>query len=109
MGSFKQTQPTRRLVMEFIHFLQETLITQLPEIIAAYDGDVTASSLSEMETAIKEMSHIVGGELLAQWLAAQTPKYPEDEVRCAHCGGQARDVRWRGGMRSEERRGGEEG
>lgn len=84
--------------MEFISFLQQTLITQVPEIIAAYEGDLTASSLSEMETAIKAMCQVIGGEVLAQWLAAQTPQYPEDRVCCPHCGEQARYIRWREGM-----------
>jgi hypothetical protein len=84
--------------MEFISFLQETLIKQLPQIIAAYEGELAASSLTEMETAIKVMSQAVGGEVLAQWLAAQTPKYPDAAVECPHCGEQAHYLRWREGM-----------
>lgn len=84
--------------MEFISFLQEALISQLPTIMAAYAGEVGANSLSEMETGIKAMSQVVGAEVLRQWLAAQTPKYPEDATGCPHCGGQARYVRWREGM-----------
>lgn len=84
--------------MEFISFLQHTLISPLPQIIAAYEGEVTASSLSEMETAIRDMSQAIGGEVLAVCLAAQTPQYPEDKVVCPHCRGQARYVRWREGM-----------
>ena len=83
--------------MEFISFLQETLISQVPGIIAAYAGEVAASSLSEMETAVRQMSHVIGGAVLAQWLAAQTPQYPEDRVECPHCGGGGPDVGWGGG------------
>jgi hypothetical protein len=78
--------------------LEENLLKQVPEIITGYAGDVTASSLSEMETAIKAMSQRIGGAVLGQWLAAQTPTYPEDETDCPHCSGQARYVRWREGM-----------
>lgn len=84
--------------MEFISFLQQTLIDQVPKVIAAYEGDLTASSLSKMETAIKAMCQVMGGEVLAQWLAAQTPQYPEDTVCCPYCGEQARYIRWREGM-----------
>jgi hypothetical protein len=83
--------------MEFIRFLQEALISQVPEIIATYEGEVAAGSLSEMETAVKAMSQVLGGEVLEQWLAAQTPQYPEDTVSCPHCGEQAAYVRWREG------------
>jgi hypothetical protein len=84
--------------MEFIRFLEEAVITQLPEFIATYDGDLSASSLSEMESAIRVMSHRIGRAVLGQWLAAQTPQYPEEAVSCPHCGEQARYVRWREGM-----------
>lgn len=84
--------------MEFISFVEENLLKQVPDLITGYAGDVTASSLTEMETAIKAMSQRIGGAVLGQWLAAQTPKYPEERVGCPHCGGPARYVRWREGM-----------
>ncbi len=84
--------------MEFITFLQETMLTQLPEITGSYAGDITASSLSEMETAIKTLSQSIGKAVLEQWLAVQTPKYPADRVTCPHCGEEADYVRWREGM-----------
>jgi hypothetical protein len=84
--------------MEFISFLQENLIAQLPELIASYEGDLTAQSLSEMETALRTMSQAVGQAALEEWLAAQTPQYPADTMPCPHCGEQAAYVRWREGM-----------
>jgi hypothetical protein len=51
-----------------------------------------------METAIKVMSQEIGGEVLVQWLAAQTPKYPDAAVECPHCGEQAHYRRWREAM-----------
>lgn len=84
--------------MEFITFLQEKLSAYLPEIIAAYEGEMRAASLSEMEQGLKAVFQGVGGEALEHWLARQTPQYPEDEVRCPDCGAQAQYVRWRGAM-----------
>lgn len=83
--------------MKFITHLQHELEAALPQIIASYDGPVEAESLSELEVSLREMSHQLGGEALRQCLEAQTPKYPEDEVRCAHCDEAARYVRRREG------------
>jgi hypothetical protein len=84
--------------MEFTTFLKEQLSAILPEVIAAYEGDVRAASLSEMEKGLKAALQEVGGEALEHWLAAQTPQYPADEAECPHCGAQAHYVRWREGM-----------
>jgi len=84
--------------MEFITFLKEKLKAYLPEVIAAYEGDLEVKSLSEMEQGLKAVMQEVGGEALGQWLAAQAPRYPAQEVRCPHCGGQAHYVRWREAM-----------
>lgn len=84
--------------MEFITFLKEKLSAYLPEVIAAYEGEVRAASLSEMEKGLQAALQEVGGEALGQWLAAQTPRYPAEEVKCPHCGGQAHYVRWREAM-----------
>ena len=81
--------------MEFITFLKEKLSVCLPEIIAEYEGEVQAASLSAMERGLKAALQEIGGEALEYWLAAQTPKYPADEKRCPHCGAQAYYVRWR--------------
>ena len=67
--------------MKFITHLQQKLEAYLPEIIASYEGEIEAASLSEMEITIRQMSHEVGGKVLRTCLEAQTPKYPEDEVK----------------------------
>lgn len=72
--------------MKFITHLQQKLEAYLPEIIASYEGEIEAASLSEMEITIRQMSHEVGGKVLRTCLEAQTPKYPEDEVKCPYCG-----------------------
>jgi hypothetical protein len=84
--------------MEFISFLEENLLKQVADLSAAYEGEVTASSLSAMETTIKAMCHRLGEAVLTQWLTAQASKYPEETVCCPHCGEPARYVRWREGM-----------
>ena len=83
--------------MKFITYVQQELEAYLPEIMASYDGEIEAVSLSEMETEIRQMSHEVGGEVLRVCLEAQTPKYPEDEGRCPHCGATASYIRRRWG------------
>ena len=83
--------------MEFISFLQENLIAQLPEIIANYQGDITARDLSAMEKGLKKMSQAIGQAGLEEWLAAQTPRYPADTQACPHCGEPASYERWREG------------
>jgi hypothetical protein len=72
--------------MEFITYLQQELEAYLPEVIASYGGKIEAGSLSEMEATIRQLSHELGGEVLRACLEGQTPKYPEDEVKCPHCG-----------------------
>lgn len=84
--------------MKFITYLYQELEAYLPEIITSYDEKIEAESLSEMEVEIRQMCHELGGEIMSQCLEAQTPKYPEDVVRCPHCEGEARYVRWREGM-----------
>lgn len=81
--------------MEFITFLQEQLSAYVPEVIAAYEGETQAASLSEMERSLKAALQAVGEVALEHWLAAQTPPYPADEVNCPHCGEAAHYVRWR--------------
>lgn len=84
--------------MEFTTFLKEKLSAYLPEVIAAYEGDLTAASLTVMERGVQAAMQDVGGEALEQWLGAQTPRYPAQEVRCPHCGEEAHYVRWREAM-----------
>jgi hypothetical protein len=84
--------------MDFISYLRQTLTEQLPAMIAAYEGDLSASSLTEMEQAVKQLTQAVGNTMMQQWLEAQTPKYPQDGCPCRHCGGRARYVRRRAGM-----------
>lgn len=84
--------------MDFITTLQQEIMQQLPELMSQYEGDLSATSLSEMETSIKQMSHELGNEIMRQWLEAQAQKYPEDEKVCPHCGGQSHYIRRRKGM-----------
>jgi hypothetical protein len=82
--------------MDFITYVQQALIKQLPEIIKGYEGEVRAESLSEMETGIKQMTHELGGETMKHWLEAQDEKYPSQHKPC-QCGEQAQYVRRRVG------------
>lgn len=84
--------------MDFITTLQQKMMEHLPELMSEYEGDICATSLSEMETSIKEMSHELGNEIMRQWLEAQAQKYPEDEKVCPQCGGQSQYIRRRKGM-----------
>jgi len=84
--------------MEFITYVQASMMQQLPEMIKNYEGDVSARSLSEMEKTVKQMLHELGNEILSQWLEAQEQKYADDEKECPHCGGQAKYIRRREGM-----------
>jgi hypothetical protein len=84
--------------MDFITHLQQTMMQELPAMMAGYEGEITASSLSEMETAVKQMLHEVGNEVLRQWVEAQEERYPEDHKTCPHCGEPAGYVRRREGM-----------
>ncbi len=81
--------------MEFTTFLKERLRAYLPEVMAAYEGELQAESLSAMERGLKAALQEVGEAALGHWLQAQTPRYPADEARCPHCGAPAHYVRWR--------------
>jgi hypothetical protein len=70
---------------------------QLPQLIKAYEGDLSGSSLSEMENSAKAMTLNLGNEIIVHWLEAQEQKYPDDEKTCPHCGNQAKYVRRRTG------------
>jgi hypothetical protein len=83
--------------MDFITHMQAGLMAAIPEIIAGYEGQVSAGSLSEMEVKVKEMSHAVGNRVMQAWLEGQDAKYPERHKAC-ECGGQAEYVRRREGM-----------
>lgn len=63
--------------MDFITELQQSMIQQLPELLSQYEGDLSATSLSEMETSVKQMTHELGNAIMRQWLEAQAQKYPE--------------------------------
>lgn len=63
-----------------------------------YEGGLSATSLSEMETSVKQMTHELGNAILQEWLEAQEQKYPDDEKPCPDCGGQSKYVRRRKGM-----------
>jgi hypothetical protein len=93
-----KTHTTKRLTMDFITHLQQTLTQQIPEIMEGYAGNSCAKSLSEMEVALKQMLHEVGNAILGQWLEAQEQKYPDDCKKCVHCGAEANYVRRRQGM-----------
>jgi hypothetical protein len=82
---------------DFITHIQAGLEEALPEIIRQYNGEKSAGSLSEMEQAIKHMSHRLGNEIMRQWLKEQAGEYPADEHRCG-CGKPARYVRRRSGV-----------
>ena len=83
--------------MDFITYLKEALKNEVPKAMAAYRGEATAASLSEMEVEIKQMTHELGNEVLKQWLEAQDEKYPADDRVC-DCGGRAGYVRRKEGM-----------
>ena len=84
--------------MDFITHVQQVMMQQIPEMIKSYEGDLSASSLSEMETALKQMTHELGSEILGQWLEAQEKKYPDECKPCVHCGAEASYIRRRQGM-----------
>lgn len=83
--------------MDFITALQQRLSEHSAEMLMSYGGDVSAKSLSEMETSLKQMLHELGNAIMVQWLEAQEQKYADDEKVCMHCGGQSRYVRSREG------------
>lgn len=83
--------------MDFITHVEAELMAAIPEILASYDGQVAAESLSEMEVTVKKMTHELGNWVMTQWLEAQDNKYPEKRQSC-RCGEQAEYVRRRKGM-----------
>lgn len=84
--------------MDFITHVQESVLAQLPGIIQQYGGETGAGSLSQMERAVKAMTHELGNAVMRQWLERQEGKYPADEQPCPHCGEAAEYVRGREGM-----------
>lgn len=84
--------------MEFITYLKQRLGEQVPAIMAEYEGEITATDLSELEIAVKQMTHEVGNEVIQQVLEAQDDRYPADYCSCPQCGGQAKYQRRRPGM-----------
>lgn len=84
--------------MEFITYLQERLTEQLPQLIAEYEGEMKARQLSELEVAVKHMTHELGNAVIQQTLEAQEPRYAADAQPCPACGGTARYQRRRVGM-----------
>ncbi|MCZ7544635.1 MAG: hypothetical protein M5R40_14440 [Anaerolineae bacterium] len=82
--------------MDFITYLQERLLRELPEVVKAYPGDLDAEDLSGMETAVRQMVHELGNAVLQAWLEAQDEPYPADTQPCA-CGEVANYVRKRAG------------
>lgn len=84
--------------MEFITYLQGRLSEQVSALIAEYDGEITASGLSELEVAVQHMTHDLGNEITRQVLEAQEPRYPADNHPCPHCDAQAQYQRRRKGM-----------
>lgn len=83
--------------MEFITYVQTRLTESLTTIIHDYPGEIAVNSLSELETAVKQMTHQLGNVVISQTLEAQDGKYPADQVTCPHCGGNASYVRRRAG------------
>jgi hypothetical protein len=83
--------------MDFITYLQQQLTAYLPEVMAGYEGEIRATSLSEMEVTVKKAMHEVGNKVLTEWIAAQEDKYPAARQGCG-CGKQAQYIRRRPGM-----------
>lgn len=84
--------------MEFITYLQTRLSEQLPAIMVEYEGEITAHDLSELEDAVRHMTHEFGNTVIQQVLEAQEPRYPADSQMCPHCGENATYQRRRQGM-----------
>jgi hypothetical protein len=72
--------------MDFITDLHQGLKEQSAKMIASYEGDISARSLAEMETGLKQMTHELGNAIMQQWLEAQEQKYPDDEKECPRSG-----------------------
>jgi len=84
--------------MDFITYLQARMTEALPALMAAYPGPISVGSLSELETAVKQMTHEMGNAIIQHTLEAQDGKYPADQATCPQCGGTADYVRRRAGM-----------
>ena len=83
--------------MEFITHLQERLTGFLGEVIEGYEGEINATSLAELEVAVKQMEQEFGKLVIEKMLEAQEPAYASLEERCPYCGGEAEYQRWREG------------
>src|SRR4030065_688792 len=59
---------------------------------------MSVGSRSELETAVKQMAHEMGNQIIQHTLEAQDGKYPADQATCPQCGGTADYVRRRAGM-----------
>ncbi|MHB8752919.1 MAG: UPF0236 family transposase-like protein [Aggregatilineales bacterium] len=81
--------------MECITRLKEAFIGCIGSVIN--EVGVSAESMAEMERALKQMLHEVGGVALGRMVEACDEKYAADEQRC-ECGQQARYVRRREGV-----------
>lgn len=84
--------------MEFITYLKQRLGEQVTVIMAEYEGEITATDLSEIETAVKHMTHEIGNDIIQQVIEAQDDRYPADYCTCPQCGGLAKYERRREGM-----------
>ena len=83
--------------MEFITHLQQRLSAFLREEIEGYEGEINATSLAELEVAVKQMEQEFGKLVIEKMLEAQEPAYASLEERCPYCGGEAEYQRWREG------------
>jgi Uncharacterised protein family (UPF0236) len=97
MRKLRNKLNTQEAAMDFITYVGERLKEELSGIIESYRGQVSASSLSEMEVTVRKMAHELGNEVMKGWLETQDEKYSTRERRC-ECGGQAGYVRRRKGM-----------
>lgn len=83
--------------MDFITYVQEALLEQLPQLVKSYEENVRASDLGTMERSVRQMTHELGNSLLRVWLEGQDERYPSAEKACIHCGEQAQYVKRRAG------------
>src|SRR5437016_2153150 len=83
--------------MEFIEYLGKGLLAAANELMSKYGELPEAESLSAMESAVREMTSVLGQAVLGEWLTGQDAKYPADSVACS-CGGQAHYERRREAM-----------
>ena len=74
--------------MEFIEELQKRLLWAAHELMSSYGQLPQAENLSVMESAVRDMTSVLGQAVLGEWLTGQDAKYPADTVACA-CGRQA--------------------